>query len=69
MVSGRYDLWKEQTITDGETGSMAAFIKSNTAAVGRGNLVPEGDYVLTDNVTFEYPARFSGTSRSPMLNI
>ena len=52
-------------VGDGVTDSTAAFIAANTAAGGRGILVPEGDYILTDNVTFEYPARFSGTVTIP----
>ena len=52
-------------IGDGVSDSTAAFIAANTAAAGRGILVPEGDYVLSDNVTFEYPVRFSGNVTMP----
>jgi Pectate lyase superfamily protein len=52
-------------IGDGVSDSTAAFLAANAAAAGRGILVPEGSYVLSDNVTFEYPARFSGTVAMP----
>ena len=52
-------------VGDGVTDNTAAFIAANTAAAGRGILVPEGVFHLADNVTFEYPARFSGTVSMP----
>lgn len=52
-------------VGDGLTDSTAAFVAANAAAAGRGILVPEGAYVLSDNVTLEYPARFSGTVSMP----
>ena len=52
-------------IGDGTTDSTAAFVAANTAAAGRGILVPEGVYRLDDNVTFEYGARFVGTVTMP----
>jgi hypothetical protein len=52
-------------VGDGVTDSTAGFVAANAAAAGRGILVPEGAYVLTDNVTFEYPARFAGTVTIP----
>ena len=48
-------------VGDGVEDNTSAFIAANAAAAGRGILVPEGMYHLSDNVTFEYPARFSGT--------
>lgn len=52
-------------IGDGVTDCTAAFLAANTAAAGRGILVPEGVFGLSDNVTFEYPARFWGTVTIP----
>lgn len=52
-------------IGDGVSDCTAAFIAANLAAAGRGILVPEGVYALSDNVTFEYPVRFSGTVTIP----
>lgn len=52
-------------IGDGVTDSTAAFISANLAASGRGILVPEGICALTDNVTFEYPARFTRSVTLP----
>lgn len=52
-------------IGDGMTDCTGAFVAANAAAAGRGILVPEGVYALSDNVTFEYPARFSGTVTIP----
>ncbi len=52
-------------VGDGVTDCTAAFLAANTAAAGRGILVPEGVYVLSDNVTFEYAARFTGTVSMP----
>ncbi len=52
-------------IGDGVTDNTGAFLAANAAAAGRGILVPEGVYQLDDSVTFEYPARFSGTVTMP----
>ncbi len=52
-------------VGDGVTDDTAAFLAANTAAAGRGILVPDGVYALSDNVTFEYPARFVGTVTLP----
>ena len=52
-------------IGDGVTDDAAAFVAANLGANGRGILVPEGIYLLNDNVTFEYPARFTGTVTMP----
>ncbi len=52
-------------IGDGTTDNTAAFQAANTAAAGRGILVPDGVYQLDESVTFEYPARFSGTVTMP----
>ena len=52
-------------IGDGVSDCTGAFIAANLAAAGRGILVPEGVYALSDNVTFEYPVRFSGTVTMP----
>lgn len=52
-------------IGDGVSDCTGAFIAANLAAAGRGILVPEGVYALSDNVTFEYPVRFSGTVTLP----
>ena len=52
-------------IGDGVSDNTAAFQAANTAAAGRGILVPEGVYHISDNVTFEYPARFTGTVDMP----
>ena len=52
-------------IGDGTTDNTAAFQAANTAAAGRGILVPEGVFQLDDSVTFEYPARFTGTVTMP----
>ncbi len=52
-------------VGDGVTDCTEAFIAANAVAAGRGILVPEGVYTLTDNVTFEYPARFSGHVTMP----
>lgn len=52
-------------IGDGATDNTAAFQAANTAAAGRGILVSEGVYHLDESVTFEYPARFSGTVTMP----
>ncbi len=52
-------------IGDGTTDNTSAFQAANTAAAGRGILVPEGVYQLDESVTFEYPARFSGTVTMP----
>ena len=52
-------------IGDGVTDCTAAFVAANAAAAGRGILVPEGIYALSDNVTFEYPARFVGNVTLP----
>ena len=48
-------------VGDGATDDTNAFIAANNAALGRGVLVPEGSYALSENVTFEYPVRFVGT--------
>ncbi|MDJ0640274.1 MAG: glycosyl hydrolase family 28-related protein [Paracoccaceae bacterium] len=52
-------------IGDGVTDNSAAFQAANTAAAGRGILIPEGVYQLDSNVTLEYPARFAGTVTMP----
>ena len=52
-------------IGDGVNDDAAAFVAANLGANGRGILVPEGIYLLNDNVTFEYPARFTGTVTMP----
>lgn len=52
-------------VGDGITDCTTAFVAADAAAAGRGILVPEGVYALTDNVTFQYPARFSGTVTLP----
>ena len=52
-------------IGDGSTDNSGAFAAANSAAAGRGILVPEGVYRLDENVTFEYRARFSGTVSMP----
>ncbi|NNE88927.1 MAG: right-handed parallel beta-helix repeat-containing protein [Silicimonas sp.] len=52
-------------IGDGVSDNTGAFVAANLAAAGRGILVPEGVYALSDNVTFEYPVRFSGTVTMP----
>ncbi len=52
-------------IGDGTSDNTAAFQAANSAAAGRGILVPEGTYQLDESVTFEYPARFSGTVTMP----
>ncbi|MCG6882745.1 MAG: right-handed parallel beta-helix repeat-containing protein [Silicimonas sp.] len=52
-------------IGDGTTDNTAAFQAANTAASGRGILVPEGVYQLDQSVTLEYPARFAGTVTMP----
>ncbi len=52
-------------VGDGSTDNTAAFQAANTAAAGRGILVPEGIYHLDESVTLEYPARFSGTVTMP----
>ena len=52
-------------IGDGVVDNRAAFLAANTAAAGRGILVPDGEYRLADNVTFEYPVRFTGTVTMP----
>lgn len=52
-------------VGDGVADNTAAFLAANAAANGRGILVPEGVYHVDDNVTFEYPARFSGTVTMP----
>ena len=50
---------------DGVTDCTSAFLAANAAAYGRGILVPEGVYVLSDDVTLQYPARFTGTVTLP----
>jgi hypothetical protein len=50
---------------DGVADCTAAFLAANAAAAGRGILVPEGIYALTDNVTLEHPARFTGAVTLP----
>lgn len=52
-------------VGDGATDDTNAFIAANAAALGRGVLVPDGSYVLSENVTFEYPVRFVGTVSLP----
>ncbi|NNE80044.1 MAG: right-handed parallel beta-helix repeat-containing protein [Silicimonas sp.] len=52
-------------IGDGVADNTAAFLAANAAALGRGILVPEGVYHLADNVTLEYPARFTGSVTVP----
>ncbi len=52
-------------IGDGVADNSGAFVAANTAAAGRGILVPDGVYHLADNVTFEYPVRFTGTVTMP----
>jgi hypothetical protein len=52
-------------VGDGVTDCTAGFIAANAAAAGRGILVPEGVYSLSDNVTFEYPTRFAGNVTIP----
>ena len=52
-------------VGDGTTDNTSAFQAANSAAAGRGILVPEGVYQLDESVTFEYPARFSGTVTMP----
>ena len=52
-------------VGDGVADDTAAFLAANTAAAGRGILVPEGSYSLTDSVTLEYPARFVGSVAMP----
>ncbi len=50
---------------DGVTDDRPAFLAANAAAAGRGILIPEGTFVLSDSVTLEYPARFTGTVTMP----
>ncbi len=50
---------------DGVTDCTDAFLAANAAALGRGILVPEGVYTLSDDVTLEYAARFTGTVTLP----
>jgi hypothetical protein len=50
---------------DGVADDTAAFLAANTAAAGRGILVPDGTYALSDNMTFEYPVRFVGSVTLP----
>ncbi|NNJ68366.1 MAG: right-handed parallel beta-helix repeat-containing protein [Boseongicola sp.] len=52
-------------VGDGVSDDTSAFVAANTAAAGRGILVPEGSYSLTDNVTLEFPARFVGSVVMP----
>ena len=52
-------------VGDGVTDDTGAFAAANAAAAGRGILVPEGSYALSDNVTLEYPARFVGQVTMP----
>lgn len=52
-------------VGDAVTDNSAAFQAANAAALGRGILVPEGVFALSDNVTFEYPVRFTGTVVMP----
>ncbi|MXQ09110.1 right-handed parallel beta-helix repeat-containing protein [Alphaproteobacteria bacterium GH1-50] len=53
-------------VGDGLTDDTGAFVAANLAAAGRGILVPEGVYALSDTVTFEYPARFVGQVTLPV---
>lgn len=48
-------------IGDGVADDAAAFAAADTAAGGRGVLVPQGTYFLGSNVTFESPVRFEGS--------
>ncbi|PWK56076.1 glycosyl hydrolase family 28-related protein [Silicimonas algicola] len=50
---------------DGVTDCTAAFLAANAAALGRGILIPEGIYALSDDITLEYAARFTGTVTLP----
>ena len=50
---------------DGVADNTSAFLAANTAAAGRGILIPEGVYHLADNVTLEFSARFTGTVTMP----
>ena len=52
-------------VGDGVVDDTGAFIAANLAAAGRGLLVPEGSYSLTDNLTIENPIRFVGTVVMP----
>ena len=52
-------------VGDGVADDTAAFVAANLAANGREILVPEGLYLLSDTVTFEYPARFVGQVALP----
>ena len=45
---------------DGVTDDSAAFNAADAAANGRTVMVPEGDYLLADNVTMQSPVRFQG---------
>lgn len=45
---------------DGITDDSAAFNAADTAANGQTVMVPEGDYLLADNVTMQSPVRFQG---------
>ncbi|MGJ8621208.1 MAG: glycosyl hydrolase family 28-related protein [Yoonia sp.] len=45
---------------DGITNDSVAFNAADAAANGRTVMVPEGDYLLENNVTMESPVRFSG---------
>ncbi|RZW05333.1 MAG: right-handed parallel beta-helix repeat-containing protein [Rhodobacteraceae bacterium] len=55
-------------VGDGVTDCTTAFVAANAAAAGREILVPDGTYVLSGNITFEYPARFVGTVTLPTSN-
>ncbi|QMU58602.1 MAG: right-handed parallel beta-helix repeat-containing protein [Boseongicola sp.] len=52
-------------VGDGLADDTAAFLAANTAAAGREIVVPDGTYLLSDNVTFEFPVRFVGTVTMP----
>ncbi len=45
---------------DGVTDDSAAFNAADSAANGQTVMVPEGDYLLADNVTMQSPVRFQG---------
>jgi hypothetical protein len=45
---------------DGVTDDSAAFNAADSAANGRTVIVPEGDYLLTDDVSMQNPVRFEG---------
>ncbi|WP_107497664.1 glycosyl hydrolase family 28-related protein [Thalassobius sp. I31.1] len=52
-------------IGDGVTDNMEAFEAADAAANGRKVVIPEGNYLLSDHVTFENPTQFTGTVAMP----